>query len=201
MNQSDFNLIIQNQHIESKIIASFERIAQIFRVLLWQESKKYSLSPIQIQILIFLSTHTEDKRKVTYLANEFNMTKATISDAIKSLEQKELITKNYIDNDIRSYIIQLTTKGKNIANKTSVFTQQLHEPLSKLNLNDKENLLLNMLNIISHSNKNGLISVQRMCYTCSHFQTNNKKHICKLLNKELKNTELRLDCQEYKLKE
>ena len=69
MNQSDFNLIIQNQHIESKIIASFERIAQIFRVLLWQESKKYSLSPIQIQILIFLLRDSEIYAKVVVIGD------------------------------------------------------------------------------------------------------------------------------------
>jgi DNA-binding MarR family transcriptional regulator len=199
MNNSDFNLL--NQTTESKIISSFERITQTFRVLLWQESKKYNLSPIQIQILIFLYTHSDNKRKVTYLSDEFNMTKATISDAIKSLEQKKLITKDFIEYDTRSYIIQLTTKGKNIANKTSFFTQQLYEPLNKLELKDKENMFLGLLSIIKHLNKNGLITIQRMCYSCSYYQTSNKKHFCKLLNQELKNTELRLDCPEHILVE
>ncbi|MBL0262297.1 MAG: MarR family transcriptional regulator, partial [Leptospiraceae bacterium] len=37
---------------------------------------------------------SDQKRKVSYLADEFNMTKATISDTIKTLEQKQLIKKN-----------------------------------------------------------------------------------------------------------
>jgi len=63
MHQSDFNLIHQNQNTESKIVASLERIAQAFRVLLWQESKEFALMPIQVQVLIFLLHHSGEKRK------------------------------------------------------------------------------------------------------------------------------------------
>lgn len=51
--KSDFDLNQQIQSTESKIVASLERIAQAFRVLLWQESKEFALSPIQVQLLIF----------------------------------------------------------------------------------------------------------------------------------------------------
>src|SRR5688572_14883967 len=91
MSKSDFDLISQNRSTESKIVASLERIAQAFRVLLWQESKEYALTPIQIQILIFLRFHSEEKCKVSYLAGEFNLSKPTISDTVKTLEQKQLI--------------------------------------------------------------------------------------------------------------
>ena len=89
--KSDFDLEFQNENIESKIIASLERVSQAFRVLLWQESKDFSLSPIQVQVLIFLLHHSVEKKTVSYLADEFNVTKATISDTVKSLEQKQLI--------------------------------------------------------------------------------------------------------------
>src|SRR5690554_2520049 len=101
--KSDFDLVHQNQSTESKIVASLERIAQAFRVLLWQESKEFSLSPIQVQLLIFLLHHSEEKRKVSYLANEFNMTKATISDTVKTLENKGLISKVH-DLDRKSVV-------------------------------------------------------------------------------------------------
>ena len=52
MKKSVFDLEHQNSNIESKIIVSLERLSQAFRVLLWNESKAFSLSPIQIQIMI-----------------------------------------------------------------------------------------------------------------------------------------------------
>ncbi|MCY1538853.1 MarR family protein [compost metagenome] len=183
-------------------MASLERIAQAFRVLLWQESKEFSLSPIQVQVLIFLLHHSEEKRKVSYLAAEFNMTKATISDTIKTLEQKNLITKEYEQHDSRSYIIHLTTKGKDIAGKTSFFTKEIQTPIDKLHPDDKENLLLSLLNIILHLNQSEVITIQRMCMTCRYYQSSDKgqKHFCNLLNQKLHIADLRIDCPEHSVK-
>jgi DNA-binding MarR family transcriptional regulator len=203
MNKSAFDLEQQNSRVESRIVASLERVSQAFRVLLWNESKEFSLSPIQIQVLIFILHHSDEKRKVSYLAEEFNMTKATISDTIKTLEQKKLIKKEYEKHDTRSYVIHLTKKGKEIAESTSLFAKEIQSPIDKLHTPDKENLLLSLLGIINHLNKAGVITIQRMCYTC-HFYKSKKSqqgHFCKLLNSELTDSELRIDCPEHKQKE
>lgn len=201
MSKSDFDLEYQNQSIESKIVASLERIAQSFRVLLWRESKAFSLTPIQVQVLIFLLHHSDQKRKVSYLADEFNMTKATISDTIKTLEQKKLITKEYESHDTRSYIIHLTKKGKEIADRTSLFTQEIRTPIGQLHQDDKENLLLNLMDIIRHLNKSGVITIQRMCMSCVYYQppTEGQQHFCRLLNQQLHVKDLRIDCPEYEI--
>lgn len=199
MKKSAFDLTHQNLSIESKIVASLERVSQAFRVLLWHESKEFSLSPIQVQVLIFLSHHSDEKRKVSYLADEFNMTKATISDTIKTLEQKQLIIKEYEQHDNRSYKIHLTPKGKEITEETSLFTEQIQVPIDKLDSADKENLLLSLLDIIHHLNKSGIITIQRMCFSC-HFYTFDKgkqEHFCGLLNSKLAESDLRIDCAEH----
>lgn len=200
MEKSVFDLDHQNSSIESKIIASLERISQAFRVLLWNESKEFSLSPIQVQVLIFLLYHSDQKRKVSYLADEFNLTKATISETIKTLEQKKLITKVTEQHDTRSYIIHLTDKGKDVAEQTSLFTKQIQVPIDELHSNDKENLLLSLLDIIRHLNKAGVITKQRMCFTCHFYKANENghEHFCGLLNTKLADTELRIDCVDHK---
>ena len=201
MGKSPFDLKHQNEDIDSRIVAAMERVSQAFRVLLWNESKGLSLSPIQIQILIFLIFHSEEKRKVSYLAEEFNMTKATISDSIKVLEQKKFIRKEYETNDTRSYIIYLTTKGLEIAKRTASFTNQIQVPIARLNLEDKENLLISLMGIIQHLNKTGVITIQRMCKTCVHFSPGSGKtqHFCNLLNQNLLDADLRVDCPEHLL--
>lgn len=199
--KSAFELDNQNKNIDSRIVAALERISEAFRVLLWNESKEFSLSPIQIQILIFLHTHSEDKRKVSYLADEFNMTKPTVSDAVKALEEKSLIKRRDDPNDSRSHCIDLTRKGKEIAERTSRFTDELQKPISKLGTDDKENLLLSLIGVIHHLTEVGVITIQRMCMTCVYYAKgeNRREHFCKLLNKKLQNTELRIDCPEHSL--
>ncbi len=202
MSPSDYDLTYQNQSTESKIVASLERISQAFRVLLWQESMAFSLSPIQVQILIFLLYHSSDKRTVSYLAEELNVTKATISDAIKSLDSKKLIKKTVNPGDTRSYIIHLTTRGKEIAGRTSLFTRELHEPLNNWSTEEKNSMLLNLLDIIRHLNKAGVITVQRMCANCTYYQSGEgRQHYCSLLNQNLSVADLRIDCPEHQLYE
>lgn len=197
MKNAIFEPSVQNQNIEAKIVIALERIAESFRVMLWQESKETALSPIQIQILIFLLFHTPEKRKVSYLAQEFNMTKATISDAVKVLLQKELITKEIEIEDTRSYTMHLTEKGQVIAQKASSFANHLTNPVTELSTTQKEVLLESLLSMIYKLHQAGIIQVQRMCLLCRFYSKNEGNHFCNLLQKPLKNTELRVDCEEY----
>ena|SRR5690554_5715334 len=197
MQHSDFNPDYQNLNTQSKIVIALERISQAFRVLLWDQSKELSLSPIQVQILIFLLYHNPEKRKVSYLAKEFNITKASVSDTIKTLEQKQLIAKETHPNDSRSYTISLTEKGKQLAEQTSVFAQHIREPINNLEPGIQENLLESLLGVIRHLNQKGIISVQRMCQNCHFYSHQNNTHFCKLLNQNLQTPQLRIDCAEH----
>ncbi|TVR80571.1 MAG: MarR family transcriptional regulator [Chitinophagaceae bacterium] len=199
MKKSVFDLKHQNKSVDSKIITGLERVSQAFRVLLWNESKEFSLSPIQVQTLIFLLYHSEEKRKISYLAKEFNMTKATISDMVKVLEKKGLISKEIGQHDTRSFIIHLTENGSKLAKQTSSFTQEIKTPIDKLSIQEKETLLLSLINIIHHLNKTGIITIQRMCFTCVYYSKNTQghEHFCRLLDKKLETKELRVDCPEH----
>ncbi len=200
MNSSAFDPSLQNQSVDGKIVAALERVSQAFRVLLWNESKEFALSPIQVQALVFLRYHSPDKRKVTYLADELNVTKATVSDTVKTLEQKGLIQKEHETHDSRSYVIHLTDKGKEVAEQTALFSREIQAPVDRMPPHDKENLLLSLMDIIRHLNRSGVITVQRMCFSCAHYRPNHlgANHFCQLLNAPLDNGGLRVDCPEHR---
>jgi DNA-binding MarR family transcriptional regulator len=194
---SIFNLETQNKNIENKIVAGLERLSQVFRILLWEQAKEKSLSPIQIQILIFIQYHSVANCTVSYLAKEFNITKPTISDAIKILEQKKLIKKNIDKEDSRSYTVQLTASGKKIVAETENFTDPLKNLVVKIEQSDKEILWKNISTLITNLNQLEIISVQRTCYNCQHFERKNKISYCNLLEQTLKMEDIRLDCGEF----
>lgn len=196
---SSFNPEKQENKIENKIVVALERISEAFRVLLWNESKNNALSPIQIQILIFLLFHSEDKCRASYLAAEFNMTKATISDSLKVLRSKQLIKKSGDELDTRSYTISLTVEGRRVAKQASSFTSSIERPLNKFSFEQKSAILDGLLKLISELNKTGVISIQRMCFTCRNYQSDNGIHYCKLLQSTLAASQLRIDCPEHEL--
>lgn len=189
---------MENQ-VNQKIIQSLERLSKAFRVLLWDESKKYGISPIQIQILLFCMSHKPEMLKVSLLAKEFDLTKATISDSVKSLFSKEMLIKVPDEKDSRSYQVQLTSKGEEIAKKTSSFTDSLNQSIERIPENEKGQLLNNLLNMIQSLNESAVISIQRMCLTCHYYSVNDGHHYCALLQKNLKDHELQIDCDDHKL--
>ena len=197
--RSPFDLNHQQKDLDSKIVVALEKMAEVFRVLLWNEAKELKLSPIQLQILIFLKFHNARERKAANLAKEFNMTKPTISDAVKSLIEKDLVKKEVDTNDSRSFYLNLTEKGKNTAQRVALFSRELQTSLKGLDTSIKEGLFSGLLKLIENLNNRGLISRQRMCFGC-HFYKGNKedKHFCNLLKVPLSNDTLRVDCPEYK---
>lgn len=196
---SVFNLINQNSTLNFKIVAGLERLSQVFRILLWEKAKAYNLSPIQIQLLIFIRYHSADKTTVSYLAQEFNFTKPTISDAIKTLAEKDLINKVADSQDTRSYTIRLTAAGKKIVSATENFADPITEILASAKETDKMVLWENIANLITLLHKQEIISVQRTCYTCSHYTRKKDQPYCNLLLQKLLPADIRIDCEEFVL--
>lgn len=189
----------QNRNIEGKIVVALERISQAFRVLLWQEGKENALTPLQLQLLLFLKFHSADKCKVNYLAMEFNVTKATISETVRLLGNKAYIFKETDPSDTRSYSIYLTDKGKEIVAKTSAFAEGIEKPIHTFTDSQKEVLFQSLLELIEKLNKAGIITVQRMCFSCRFYQSDEKQDYCQLLKKKLYTQDIRIDCPEHEL--
>lgn len=197
---SPFNPDFQNKSIDAKIIAAFEKISEVFRVLLWEKSKKVNLSPIQIQILVFLKYHQLKYCTVNSLAEEFNMTPATISDAVKIMVNKNIIKKIKNSEDKRFQFLKITAKGEKIINNVYSFVEPLLLSVLKIDPEAKEILLSSLLKIISELNSQEILIIKRMCFTCNYFQTNNGEFYCKLLEMKLHQRDLRIDCPEHQPK-
>lgn len=187
-------------NVDYKIVAALEKISEVFRVLLWTEAKEHKLSPIQMQLLIFIKYHNSDKqRRIASMAREFNMTKATISDSIKVLEQKGLIERADDVLDSRSFNFSLTDKGVKLTGMIENFTKPLDGAIATLSPQQKNEFLVSVLDLIFRLNQNGIISTQRMCYNCYYYNGNRQQtHFCNLMQKELAIDELRIECPEHK---
>ncbi|MBJ7883103.1 MarR family winged helix-turn-helix transcriptional regulator [Gelidibacter salicanalis] len=195
MKHSVFNTSEQQMDVASKIVVGLERISEVFKVLLWEHGKAIGLSPIQIQILIFIAYHNYEFCSVSHLAMEFNVSKPTISDAVKVLESKKLIVKEFSPNDKRSYNIQLSEEGKETVKHTEHFANPIKKQLSDIEGLDNFYELLS--NLIYKLHTTGLLTVQRMCYSCKFYDKNEGGHYCKLLEKPLLATDIRMDCPEF----
>ncbi len=200
MMESTFNPKQQEKDISSKIVAGLERVSEVFKILLWEKAKMVGLSPIQIQILIFIAFHKDNLCNVSHLAKEFNITKPTVSDAIRILDKKGLIVKDFSSSDSRSYSISLSDLGNEIVSQTYDFSIPLKNQVDSFSRSELESLLGTLSQLIYKLNRNGILSVQRTCYGCKFYERNKEVDYCNLLQKELLSNEIRLDCPEYEEK-
>ena len=200
MDKSVFNQAAQNENITSKIVVGLERISEAFRVLLWEHAKVLGLSPIQIQLLIFVAYHSEHLCNVSHLAKEFNLTKPTISDAIKVLVNKEFIQKIPSATDKRAYSVALTNKGEKIVQNTKHFTKPISKGVNQLNATEQTNLFASISKLIFDLNRNGILSIQRTCFGCRFYQKTDNHHYCQLIKTDLLDKDIRLDCPEFEVK-
>jgi DNA-binding MarR family transcriptional regulator len=196
---SAFNPERHITNVDYKIVAALEKIAEVFRVLLWTEAKEHKLSPIQMQLLIFIKYHSSDKqRRIASMAREFNLTKATVSDSIKVLEQKGLIKRTDDAVDSRSFNFSLTDQGMKLTGMIENFTLPLDGAIATLSPAQKDQFLLSVLDLIYRLNQNGIISTQRMCYNCFYYNGDRQQaHYCNLMQQPLAVDELRIECSEH----
>ena len=83
--------------------------------------------------------------------------------------------------------------------KNSQINQEFKK-LGSLPEDQKKDILTGLLKVIYQLNKAGVITIQRMCYTCSYYQHENNEHFCNLLQSKLASKELRIDCPEHEFK-
>ena len=196
-----FDVEFQNRDLSARIVAGLERVAESFRVLLWDHAKATGLSPIQIQLLIFIHYHADEWCNVSALAREFNMTKPTISDAVKMLSKKELIRKIPSPTDGRAYNMQLTTKGIEVVEQTATFAAPVQQIMNAFSAEDQENFYRVLNQLIYRLQQGGIIQVQRSCRNCRFYRPTKGEHYCGLLEMKLAEETLRLDCPEFEAAE
>ena len=204
MTDSVFDLENQHQRVDSKIVAALERLNQAFRVLLWEQAQQHGLSPIQIQILVFLLQHNTSLGRVGHLAREFGMTAATVSDAVSALEDKKLLARITSRHDRRVINLKLTPAGKKLSNMLSNWADGIRDAVTALPQREQISALQTFLKLIESLQQAEIVTVARMCTTCKFFGRNahpgsSAPHHCNLLDKPLAVADLRVDCAEHEL--
>ncbi|MCV6630091.1 MAG: MarR family transcriptional regulator [Flavobacteriaceae bacterium] len=194
MSESIFSLDDTNKHISSKIVVALERVSQSFKRLLWEKAKTTGLSPIQIQVLLFIEHHDSHFATVSYLAKEFNVTKATMSDAIKALHNKKLIRKRYAKNDKRTYQIILAGKGRTTMLELNNYADSIQHIVAKNNDSDLYFFYKTLTALLGQLHQANILEVQRSCASCTYFHSDT---YCSLYEKRMPTKRLRIDCPEY----
>lgn len=198
---SIFDPDVQHLDVDTKIAVALERLSQVFRVLLWEKTKTFQLSPIQVQMMVYLLYPTDPPVTMGKISRKFNITPATVTDAIKAMERKRLVVRKPLKNDRRNIEVRLTAKGRQLAGKLADWADIIRSTVARTNPEQKVVVLEFLMNLIKSLQQAGFITIANMCMSCKFFeirQNEKEPYYCQFLEMPLSVSELRIDCPDYK---
>lgn len=202
----------------STITDALERLSQVQRVLLQEVSTAQRLSPIQVRILGLVAAVAA---RPSELAGRLGVTRATVTDAVRALESKGLVSVALDPRDGRGRLLQITADGRAVAGRVASWGMPVTLHLAALPSGDQGAVLAGLLQLLARLQADGLVPRARMCLTCRFFRppplagvstgsaapdalmtstgsaaSRGVAH-CALLGADLPETALRLDCPEH----
>ena len=192
----------EQAELDRKLVAALERAGQALRVLLWDQAKRHGLSPIQVQLLLRIAAEPPERRRVGALAAELDVTAPTVSDAIAALRRKRLVRAGPAPGDRRGRQLELTDSGRRLASELRAWHDGIGARLPDFAAEDKASTLTMLLDLIGALQREGVITVARMCTTCRFFTRDahpdrRLPHHCRLLDAPMGEADLRVDCAEH----
>ncbi len=186
--------------VDPKLVAAIDRLGHVMRVQMSRVARAHGLTPTQLQLMLRLRTDPPERSRASTLASELDLTVATVSDTLTTLERKGLVSRTADPEDGRGVRITLTQHGHGIARSADAWQSRAQDLLVGVSEGDKIRALNFLLGLLGELHKEGLVAVARICPTCRYHrepETVADDERCALLDLDLGPGDVRVDCPEH----
>lgn len=177
-----------------------ERLAGLVRNETRNQLLEFGLQPVQFEALHYLSICNHYSDTPMGVTDFLGQTKGTVSQTLKVLEKKSLLTKVSDEKDKRVTHLVVTDKGRELIDQVFPLPiiRKAEETISKANLGEINDSLIHLLSSLQKVNQ---LKSFGQCYTCEHnIALPNNKFLCGLTKESLNHTDLNLICREHENK-
>lgn len=175
-----------------------ERLANLLRQEVRAEGQTLGLQPVQQEALYYLSICNRYSDTTLAVTEYLGLTKGTVSQTLKILENKSLIYKEKDKNDLRITHLKVTDAGQQFLTETcppKKFTQAIGQ-LSQ----NKQNCTADLMReVLTHYQQVTGRAAFGVCQNCKFNQESADGILCKLTNEPLSPKDKTLICREYSL--
>ena len=202
MSRTSLPYIEENtEPLASRIATGLHKIGLAMKQQAWQQANEEGLSATQGQILAALATH--GALTGSELSQRLGVTLPTISDSVRVLVEKTLVTKSPDPRHPRANLLTPTKKGAQLGARARSWPEFMAAAVADLSAEEQRAFFSGVVKMIRSLQDQGLIPVSGMCVTCVHFRPNvrpgAKPHHCALVDAPLATEQVRLDCAEHEL--
>ena len=183
----------------ARIAAGLQKIGLAMKQQAWQQANDEGLSATQGQILAILVGQGSLTGKE--LSERLGVTLPTISDSVRVLVEKQLVTRSPDPRHPRASLLTPTPKGATLGARARSWPEFMADAAADLAPDEQRAFYAAVIKMIRGLQEQGLVPVSGMCVTCTHFRPNVRSgdtpHHCALVDAPLAGTQLRLDCPEH----
>ncbi|WP_034176714.1 MarR family winged helix-turn-helix transcriptional regulator [Burkholderia ambifaria] len=188
---------VYGNQASGRVTHSLLRLSTAMRSQAWDWAEGAGLTPTQGEILVLL-LQRKGPMRLGEIARETQLTAATTSDAVSTLETKGLVEKRRALDDGRALAVRLSARGRTAAKKALQWPEFLTKAVGKLGADEQSALYRALLMTLRELQVAGATPPQRMCLTCTHLQPGKRSkktvHHCAALDLSMADSDLRLDC-------
>ncbi len=184
--------------LDRKLLAAIDRLGTALRTARQSIATAVGLTPLQIQIIEVLGADTAPPR-VGNIAADLNVSQPTVSESIDALVSKGLVERTLDPTDRRASLVRLTDAGTETGHTIAARMAPLRAATAAWDRTNRDTTLVLMLESIASLHRSGVITVDRSCLTCTHYDAGDDgapAH-CRLLDLELSPANHRVDCPEH----
>lgn len=184
--------------VPDKIITALDRLARARRMHRQDIATTHGLSTLQVDLVRALAGDPRLEPSVGSLAREMSVAQPTVTDSLRVLERKDLVSHERSALDRRKHTWVLTEDGARIASEADRGDHAGRDAVRCLDDTQQDATLTALLEVVASFVNSGAIDTVRTCLTC-HFHQHNSGggHHCSLLETDLRPAELRIDCPEH----
>ena len=185
--------------LDQKLLSAIDRLGAALRVSRQGLATDHNLTSLQVLIVEALSETGSRGVRIGSLAAEVGVSSPTVSDAVSSLVQKRLAHRAPDPIDGRATLLSLTRQGRNVASSIDRGFAPIHAAAAAWDAAGRGAALTLMLESIASLHRAGVITIDRSCMTCHHFEPGRGGHAarCRLLGLDLRPADLRVRCPEH----
>jgi DNA-binding MarR family transcriptional regulator len=159
--------------------------------------REHGLQSVHFEVLHYLSRCNRYSDTPMAVTEYLGQTKGSVSQSLKVLEKKALISKQTDSKDKRVAHLTVTAEGEKLLDRglPSPSLQAAYDALSETEISALDTFLGSMLRAIQSNNS---FKSFGQCYSCVHnIELSSEEHLCGLTKEHLSIEEVRRICREH----
>jgi DNA-binding MarR family transcriptional regulator len=182
-----------------RIATGLHKIGLAMKQQAWHQASGEGLSATQAQILALLVAH--GSLTGSELAARLGVSLPTVSDSVRALVEKELCVRSADPRHPRASLLSPTRRGAALGARARAWPEFMADAVATLEPDEQRAFFQGVVKMIRTLQEQGLIPLDGMCVTCTHFRPNvhvgDAPHHCAFIDAPLVPEQLRLDCPDH----